>query len=212
MLTQQEEKPAEINAEETFSSWPTQRKVALLLGFLEYHGIDPSRVLVHGSLAVEIMGFNLVENDCGAKDIDLVCLGEGVFELLATAYPHRSASDKIQLTWGNVEFEIFREWAPAPQLAQHHHEVKKRACHFVVPTSMGDVTVPVANIFDIIVYKQARGAAPAEKIRRDRDHLGIMTGQQRDLLVSLMRAAADRVGKDTREMAVLIALGEDVEA
>lgn len=158
------------------------------------------------------MGFELARYGLGAKDIDLVCLDDSVFEALKIHYPSNMDNDSIFLTWEGVQFEIFRQWAPAPELAQHQHVVRDRACRVIVPTGEGETSLLVANIHDVIIYKQFRSDTPMTKQLRDRAHLQIMTGPQRELLVSLMQAAVSSVGLDTREMAIQVALEVQVES
>lgn len=192
--------------EDGFETWPKEDKIRLLLEFIEQHGLDLREVLVHGSLSLEIMGFELTAHGFGAHDIDLVCLNDSVFAQLVEYYSLDSNSDAILLIWEGVQFEIFRQWAPAPELAQHQHVVRDRACRVVVPTPKGETCFLIPNIHDVLIYKKLRSDAPLPKQERDRAHLGIMTGPQRELLVALMQAAASSVGLDTREMAIQVAL------
>lgn len=192
-----------------FETWPGQTKVQFLLYFLYEHQIAPEDVLIHGSLSLEIMGFNLSAAGCGAQDIDIVCLEEGAFYILSQTYGTDPTNpERIGIVWEGVRFEIFSHWKPAPGLDHHNHIMRERSCSVVVPGLNGDGerAILVPNVIDVITYKNTRNGASPEKAQRDQMHLDVMLGQQRDLLVGLMNRAARLVGKDTKELAIQIAL------
>lgn len=172
----------------------THEKLNQLVDFLIEMQVPSGSILVHGSFALELMGF-IAE----PGDIDLVCLNNDVFLGLSTRLGVDPANPNRIVTYiGDpaIEIEIFREWQPPHSVsAKTAQDLLDGAMVYFIP-SQTEFYFLIPPIAGIIAYKLERMAKGGKKSLRDQQHLASITDMaQRDLLLQLLNTQV--VTKDT---------------